>query len=82
MKSKDAAGRESEVAVLFEKLSALGVPIDELKPLKDIADEFVHGGVSASGKLNLPMLSSHTIHYKFSLQKHIPSDIRLAPRNS
>lgn len=77
MPKKDLTEREKETDVLMEKLKALGIPNEDLEPLHRVVHDFVHGAVSSSGKICFPSVSTHECHYKFSLQQHIPSDIRL-----
>jgi hypothetical protein len=74
---KCANTRQHEADTLWNKLVGLGLPTDDLTPLRNAMDDFVSNGVGSSGHVKLPSVTTHIIEYKFSVSPHCVSEIKL-----
>lgn len=69
--------RLQESIEIQSKLKELGLDtIPKLRELKQIMNEYVRNGTSASGKIKVPEINK-TAHYLFSNQTHIVSHVNL-----
>jgi hypothetical protein len=71
--------RDQEADKLWREVAALGLPVDDLDPLRQRLNDY-RAGIGFSGLIKLQTLNL-ALDVRLSLQKHVQSTVRLTALN-